>query len=177
MLNGDLNTNIVKTFYERFGPRINPTESIEIAPTISYRHENSVNSLPALIGNETNTLAINLEGRIYFLQSFIFSYDASKNYVSGINANITRNPFIVNLNFEKEFFERRGKLGVQVFDLLNQNNFINRDQSSDGGYTDTKSNALSRYFMVRLSMRLQKWSGAKGRNGGEIRRRGDGSFL
>ena len=177
MLNGDLNTNVVKTFYERFGPRINPTESIEIAPTISYRHENSVNSLPALIGNETNTLAVNLEGRIYFLQSFIFSYDASKNYVSGINANITRNPFIVNLNFEKEFFERRGKLGVQVFDLLNQNNFINRDQSSDGGYTDTKSNALSRYFMVRLSMRLQKWSGAKGRNGGEIRRRGDGSFL
>jgi len=177
MLNGDLNLNVVKTFYERFGPRINPTESIEIAPTISYRHEKSVNSLPALRGNEISTLAINLEGKVYFLQSFIFSYDASKNYVSGINANLTRNPFIVNMNFEKEFFDRRGKLGVQIFDLLNQNNFINRDQTSDGGYTDTRSNALSRYFMVRLSMKLQKWSGAKGRNGGEIRRRGDGSFM
>ena len=177
MLRGDLNVNVVKTFYERFGPRINPNEWLEIVPTISHRHETSSNSLAELRGNQTNTLALNLEGRIYFLQSFIFGYDASKNFVSGINANISRNPFIVNMNLEKEFFDRKGKLGVQIFDLLNQNNFINRDQSSDGGYTDTKSNALSRYFMVRLSVNLSKWSGARGRNGGEVRRRGDGSFF
>ena len=177
MLRGDLNVNVVKTFYERFGPRINPNEWLEIVPTVSYRHETSVNSLSELRGNEINTLALNLEGRIYFLQSFIFGYDASKNFVSGINANLSRNPFIVNMNVEKEFFDRRGKLGLQIFDLLNQNNFINRDQSSDGGYTDTRSNALSRYFMVRLSVNLSKWTGAKGRNGGEIRRRGDGSFM
>ncbi|MFP5079623.1 outer membrane beta-barrel protein [Pedobacter sp. JCM 36344] len=177
MLRGDLNVNTVKTFYERFGPRINPTEWFEVVPTVSYRHETSVNSLAELRGNEINTLALNLEGRIYFLQSFIFGYDASKNYVSGINSNISRNPFIINMNVEKEFFERRGKVSLQVFDALNQNNFISRDQNSDGGYVDTKSNALSRYFLVRLSMRLQKWSGAKGRNGGDVRRRGDGSFL
>ncbi|WP_233166069.1 hypothetical protein [Pedobacter sp. ASV12] len=59
---------------------------------------------------------------------------------------------------------------------MNQNNFVNRTIADDGSYTDTKTNALSRYFMVRASIRLQKWTGAKGRNGRPIMRRGDGSF-
>ena len=177
MLRGDINTNIVRTFYERFGPRINPNEWLEVIPTVSYRYEKSTNSLAELRGNEISTVALNLEGGVYFLQSFRFTYDASKNFVSGINANISKNPFVVNMALEKELFDRRGKVTLQVFDLLNQNNFINRENRDDGGYTDTKSNALSRYFMVRLSMRLQKWTGAQPRNGRDIRRRGDGSFM
>jgi hypothetical protein len=177
MLRGALNVNTVKTFYERFGPRINPTEWFEINPNVSYNHTTSENSLADLTGNNTNTLALSVDGRVFFLDTYQFGYDASKNYVRGINANISQNPFVVNMYLEKELFERRGKVSLQVFDLLNQNNFINRDQSSDGGYTDTKSNPLSRYFMVRLSMRLQKWTGAQGRDGRGPMRRGDGSFM
>lgn len=177
MLRGELNVNTVQTYFEKIGPRINPTEWFEINPYASYNYTKSENSLANLTGNTTNTLALNVDGRVYFLETFLFGYNASKNYVRGINANISKNPFVVNMYLEKELFERRGKVSFQVFDLLNQNNFINRDQSSDGGYTDTKSNSLSRYFMLRLSMRLQKWSGAQPRNGRQIRRRGDGSFF
>ncbi|MES2827993.1 MAG: outer membrane beta-barrel protein [Bacteroidota bacterium] len=177
MLRGELNVNTVQTFFEKIGPRINPTEWFEINPYISHNHTTSENTLANITGNTTNTLALNLDGRVYFLQSFLFGYNASKNYVSGINANISKNPFVVNMYLEKELFERRGKVTLQVFDLLNQNNFVNRDNRDDGGYTDTKTNALSRYFMLRLSMRLQKWSGKQPANGREIRRRGDGSFF
>lgn len=52
-----------------------------------------------------------------------------------------------------------------------------RMTSDDGGYTDTKTNVLSRYFMLRVSIRLQKWTGVKGRNGMQLQRRGDGSFM
>ncbi|MGY4384769.1 hypothetical protein ACVWYN_001803 [Pedobacter sp. UYP24] len=177
LLRGDLNVNTVKTFYERFGPRISPNEWLEFNPFVSYNHTTSENSLTALTGNTTNTLALGVDGRFIFFDSYLLNYNASKNYVKGINANISQNPFVVNVSLEKELFERRGKIGLQVYDLLNQNNFINRDQSSDGGYTDTKTNALSRYFMLRFSMRLQKWGGAKGQNGRDVRRRGDGSFF
>jgi hypothetical protein len=163
------------TFFERFGPRINPTEWFEINPNVSYNHTKQMNTV--FSDNEVNTLALNVDGRIYLWQTNLFGYSASKNFISGISSNVNNNPFVVNMYYEKELFDRRGKIGLQVFDVFNQNNYINRDQSTDGGYTDTKSNALSRYFMVRLSMRLQKWSGAKGRNGGDVRRRGDGSFL
>jgi hypothetical protein len=163
------------TFFERFGPRINPTEWFEINPNVSYNHTKQMNTV--FSDNEVNTLALNVDGRIYLWQTNLFGYSASKNFITGISSNVNNNPFVVNMYYEKELFERRGKIGLQVFDVFNQNNYINRDQSTDGGYTDTKSNALSRYFMLRLSMRLQKWSGAKGRNGGDVRRRGDGSFF
>ncbi|TDQ06997.1 TonB-dependent receptor [Pedobacter metabolipauper] len=177
MSNNEKNLNTVQTFIERFGPRINPTEWFEINPNVSYNYTKSTNTIERFIDNETNTLALNLDGRMYFWNTYLFGYSASKNYVRGISSNVNNNPLVVNVYFEKELFNRRGKVTVQAFDLFNQNNFVNRNNSDDGGYTDTKSNALSRYFMVRLSMRLQKWTGAQGRNGRDIRRRGDGSFM
>lgn len=171
------NVNIVQTFIERFGPRINPTDWFEINPNISYNYTQSLNSVPQFRDTKQSTIALNVDGRVYFLKSWLFGYSASKNYVSGINANVTSNPFVINTYLEKELFNRRGKITFQAFDLLNQNNFVDREISEDGGYTDTKSNALSRFFMLRLSMRLQKWSGAKGRGGRDVMRRGDGSFL
>jgi hypothetical protein len=176
MSNGDQNVNTVKTFVERFGPRINPTDWFEINPYVSHNYTKSENTL-LKNQNEISTLAFNVDGKIYFLESWLFGYNASKNYVSGINANLTSNPFVVNAYLEKELFNRRGRISLHAFDILNQNNFVNRDYNDNGGYTDTKSNALSQYFMLRLSMRLQKWSGAKGRKGQPVRRRGDGSFM
>ncbi len=177
MYDSQQNINTLVTLIERFGPRINPNEWFEINPYVSYNYTKSDNSMPKFIDTKTNTLAFNVDGRVYFLNSWLLGYSASKNYVSGINANVTSNPFVVNAYLEKELFNRRGRITFQAFDILNQNNFINRDVSEDGGYTDTKSNALSRYFMLRLSMRLQKWTGAKGRGGRGIMRRGDGSFM
>ncbi|MGF1924520.1 MAG: TonB-dependent receptor [Bacteroidia bacterium] len=176
MNNGELNVNTVQTFIERFGPRINPTEWFEINPYVSYNTTISANSL-LKNDNKINTLALNVDGRVYVWESWMFSYNASKNFVSGITANITSNPFVINASLEKELFKRRGKVTFQAFDLLNQNNFVSREINNDGGYTDTRSNALSRYFMIRFSMRIQKWTGAKGRNNMQPMRRGDGSFM
>jgi hypothetical protein len=107
----------------------------------------------------------------------MIGYSASKNYVTGISSNVTKNPFVVNAYFEKEFFKKRnGILSVQFFDILDQNNFINR-VITPTGYTDTKTNALSRYVMVSFRMNLQQWSGAPKRHGKLMQRRGDGSFI
>ena len=79
------------------------------------------------------------------------------------------------ITIQKELWKRKASLTLQVFDVLNQNNFVNRS-ITDESITDTKSNALSRYFMLRFTVRLQKWTGAQGKNGNQINRRGDGSF-
>ncbi|WGQ08803.1 outer membrane beta-barrel protein [Pedobacter gandavensis] len=176
MSNGVLNVANVQTMMERFGPRINPTEWFEVNPNVSYTNTRSTNSVITAANTNTNTLALNVDGRVYLWDSYLFGYSASKNYVRGISSNITSNPFVINMYAEKEFFDRRGKITVQAFDVLNQNNFVT--QQIDGtDIVDTKSNALSRYFMVKLTMRLQKWSGATGKNGRGVMRRGDGSFM
>jgi hypothetical protein len=76
---------------------------------------------------------------------------------------------------QMKVFKNKGALQLRAYDLLNQNNFINRN-TSDNGFTETATNPNSRYVMLNLSMNLQKWSGAMGKNGRGIRRHGDGSF-
>ncbi|WP_316842283.1 outer membrane beta-barrel protein [Pedobacter gandavensis] len=176
MTNGVKNNTNVLVMMERFGPRINPTEWFEINPNVSYTNTRSTNSTMTAANSEYNTLALNVDGRVYLWETYLFGYNASKNFVRGLSTNVTANPFVVNMYVEKELFDRRGKVTIQAFDVLNQNNFVNREVT-DTGIIDTKSNALSRYFMVRLTMRLQKWTGAQGKGGRGIMRRGDGSFM
>jgi hypothetical protein len=175
MSNNILYSTDAYVFYEKFGPRISPAEWVEINPSVSYNFTKSNNTLNTTSNTNYRTTALNIDGKFYFLKGFELGYTASKNFVSGIGNNITSNPLVINGYLQKDFWKRKISLTMQVFDVLNQNNFIDRNQS-ETGYTDTKSNALSRYFMFRLSANLQKWTGMKPRNGREMMRRGDGSF-
>jgi len=162
-----------------FGPRINPNDIIEINPNVSHSLQRTFNSLSTAGNSNITRISANLEGRFYFGKdrSWTIEYNLSKNYVSGIANNVSKNPFVANAFLEKQMFAKRnGILRVAFFDIFNQNNFINRTVSGQG-YTDTRSNPLSRYFMVGFTLNLQKWSGRAQRDGRNLQRRGDGSFV
>ena len=110
-------------------------------------------------------------------RSLTIGYDASKNFIGGnIQQSVSSNPLVINAYIEKNLLKRRNlTFRFQAFDILKQNNFTNQ-VINDNGYTNTLSNALSRYFMFSVSTNLQKWSGSPTRNGQPMRRRGDGSF-
>lgn len=176
MTNSLENFSTTWRYNERFGPRIDPNDWLEVNPYVSYDVTTSTNTLSAYNTN-TKTFALSMDGRFYFLKTFMFGYSTSKNFVSGISSNVTKNPFVINATIEKEFFKKHnGILSIQMFDLLDQNNFVNR-VITPTGFTDTKTNALSRYVMVSFRLNLQKWSGAPKRNGKVMQRRGDGSFI
>jgi hypothetical protein len=173
--------DVVTTWHynERFGPRIDPNDWLEVNPYISYDVNKSTNTLPSSINSNIKTTALSIDGRFFLLKSrtLTIGYSASKNYINGISDNVTKNPFVVNSYLEKEFFKRKnGILRVSAFDIFDQNNFINR-VITQNSITDTKTNALSRYLLVSFVLNLQKWSGVPKRNGREMKRRGDGSFI
>jgi hypothetical protein len=164
------------SFNDRFGPRINPNDNIEINPYIGYNLTRTFTTLPKGRSNLYQTTRMAIDGKMYFAKTFQVNYSASKNFVSGI-ANAS-NPFIVNAGFQKEFLEKRNLvLTFDVYDVFHQNNFIRQDPTGDGGITNTISSSLSRYFMVGLRLNLQKWGGRPQRNGKNMQRRGDGSFI
>lgn len=169
-------------FYERFGPRINPNDIIEINPNIKYTLIRSFSTAGNAANSNITYFSANLEGRVYFGKdrSWAFEYDLSKNYVSGISSNVSANPFVANAYLEKQLFAKRnGILRISMYDIFNQNNFINRTLKQNGaaGWTDTRSSQFSRYIMVGFTINLQKWSGSVQRNGRPMQRRGDGSFI
>ncbi|RZK64521.1 MAG: TonB-dependent receptor, partial [Pedobacter sp.] len=145
--------NISKTLSarQRIGVQITPHEWLEVVPNVRYTYSTTDFSI-----NESNKIqnsiwALSVEGKVYIWKTFLIGYDVSKNIVSGINSNVTSNPLIINSYLTKEFFKRKnGTISLRAFDLLNQNNFITR-QIDANIVVDTRSNALSRYFMLHLS--------------------------
>jgi len=163
-------------FNERLGVRMNPNDRIEINPYISYNINRTFFSI-----NETNTniktTVLAIDGKVYFLNTWLVGYSANKNFINGISYDISRNPLVINTYLEKEFLKRKNLiLNLQVFDILHQNNYINQIITPNS-ITDIKTNALSRYIMLSLRFNLQKWNGTPTKNGVIMSRRGDGSFI
>lgn len=177
MRDGILNTTNITSINHRFGPKINPTDWLEINADVGYKYDKSDNTTPNFPSSTIKTLSLNLDGRLYLWENWMLSYNGSKQFIDGVVGNTNNSPLVINASLERQLFNRRGQITFQAFDILNQNNFISYEQQAEGGYTNTRVNPVSRYFMLKLSMRLQKWSGAQGRGGRGIMRRGDGSFM
>lgn len=166
-------------YNERFGPQINPNESIEVNPYISYDVAKSFFTLPHSVNTNIRTTALAIDGKFYFLEgrTATFGYSANKSFVEGVSKNLTRNPLVINAYVEQQFFRKRNlTVTFQVFDILKQNNFVNQ-VTTENSVTNTLSNAQSRYFMLSAKLNLQKWSGSPMRRGQRMKRRGDGSFI
>ena len=163
-------------FSERFGPKINPNENIEINPYLSYDLDHSFTNTLNATPTSLQTLRYAVEGRIYFLKTLQIHYYASKNYIAGLK-NYSQNPFVINAGFEKQFKKMKNLvLTFDAFDLLHQNNFIQQTITPKGS-TYTLSNTNSRYFLLGLRLNLQHWGGTPMINGKPMQRRGDGSFI
>jgi hypothetical protein len=120
-----------------------------------------------------NNLAFILSGNVYFSSNTTFDVDVAKNYLSGIEAYMTRSPLVINAGFSKRMFSRKNAVvALKAYDVLKQNNFLSR-KMIDNGITDSRTNSLTRYLMISFSWAPQKWTGSK--NTGRIRN-GDGSF-
>lgn len=163
------------SFDNRFGPRINPNDNIEVNPYVGYTLTRGFSSIAGAFASQYSTTRFAIDGKFYFKQTYQINYSANKNFVSGVR-NST-NPFVINLGFQKEFLEKRNLVFTfDVYDVLHQNNFI-QQQPIAGGQISTVSNTNSRYFLVGLRLNLQKWGGRPKQNGKNMQRRGDGSFI
>lgn len=165
-------------FDQRFGPRITPNDNIEFNPYVAYDVNRQFTNLPGSNSTTVKTTSLAVDGRVYFLKTFQMHYDASQSFVTGLTGLTNTNPLIINMGFQKEFFSKRQlTITFDIFDLLHQNNALQQVLNANGGYTNTQSNTLSRYFLVGAILNLQRWSGKPSRKGHELKRRGDGSFI
>jgi hypothetical protein len=156
--------------------QINPNRNIEIYPTVGYRSTNVNYSLEGARDTRAYTLNYDLNGKIYFLKTFIVGFDVSKNVNQGYSS-INANPLIVTTYLEKQFSKRRGAFRLQGYDLLNEGTVVAISQDANT-ITNSQTNRLTRYVMATLSFRLQKFPGGmqpnmdRSRDGGDDSRRG-----
>jgi hypothetical protein len=105
----------------------------------------------------------------------VLRYDFDYTLNNGIASSINRNLAIMNGSIEKQVFKKKnGIIKLAAFDLLNQNTNVNRSVNANA-ITDTRSNRLTRYFLLTLTYRLQKFQGKQPQNsrpGGMMRMMG-----
>lgn len=161
---------------QRLSPRFTPNDNIEINPYVAYDVQRSFTSLAGARPTTQQTISLAIDGRFFIADAWRIKYNASKNFVTGLG-DLNTNPLVIGAGVERQLTKKNGLyLTFDVYDILKQNNFVQQTITTQG-VTNTLSNTLSRYFMIGLRANFQKWGGRPERNGKELKRKGDGSFI
>ena len=148
------------------GLQINPGNWLEFTPNFSYRWSTINYTLPTNSDVKIKTFAIDIDGNLFFLKdrSLIWRFNGFKNFNSGYSGALDMNPLVMNTSIEKNFLkDRSATLRLQGFDVFNQANNINR-YMTDNGFSDVSTNRLTQYFMLTLTMRVNKMPVGAGGN-------------
>ncbi|MEO6669784.1 MAG: outer membrane beta-barrel protein, partial [Ferruginibacter sp.] len=148
-----------------FGQRISEDFKIkkwlETNATVNYSLNSTKNSLTlsGISNTTTNTWNLANTTRVFITEDFIISYDIDKTFNSGYSGNVNANPLVVNSTIEKQFLKKKNlSVKLQAFDIFNENKGISRSVTGSE-ITDTRTNRLSRYFLLSFVLRLNKFAG------------------
>lgn len=112
-----------------------------------------------------------------------FNYTYTDNHSAAYNASVP----LLSPSIAKSIFKKKnGELRLTAFDILNSNTYVNKSTSATG-YTDSRTNTLSRYVMLTFTWNLNNFPGSNQkrmpgmfpgmfRGGGGGRRGGGGGF-
>lgn len=146
------------------GLQINPGTWLEFSPNLSYRYSKTNYTLPTNTDTEIQTWSVDVDGNVFFLKnrSLVWRFTGFKNFNTGYTGALNVNPLVLNTSVEKTFLkDKSATLKLQGFDLFDQANNISRT-IMDNGFADISTNRLTQYFMLTLTMRLNKMAGGAG---------------
>ncbi|MGY0038376.1 outer membrane beta-barrel protein [Pedobacter sp. NJ-S-72] len=142
---------------QRTGLRMN-RKWIMLHTSASYTYNSNVFSIPGFNSNKIQTWAFNMDSRVFILKSLILGLNAGKTINQGFSVAAT-NPFIINGSIEKTFFKnKQASVKLEGNDFLNQGNNLNRSVI-DNTTTDSKTNQITRYFLLSFTWNLQSFGG------------------
>jgi hypothetical protein len=105
----------------------------------------------------SNNLSVNI------FKNWMLKSDFDYTINQGLTGGVGKNFAIINASLEKQIFKKKtGVIRLQAFDLLDQNSNIQRTIIGNM-IIDSRSNSLSRYFMLTFTYRLQKFAGGSDR--------------
>ncbi len=108
----------------------------------------------------TNNINIDLTKRL------ILKYDVDYTINNGLASSVSQNPVLMNASLEQQLFKKKnGIIKFSAFDLFKQNTNINRTVNANS-IIDTRTNRLTRYFLLTFTYRLQKFVGQQAQGGG-----------
>lgn len=143
----------------------NYKEILELGTGVSYSlNDNKYKSadsksLTAFQNTSSNAWTLSSNMNLNITKTLVLKYDLDYTINSGLANSVSRNQAIMNASLEKQLFKKKnGIIKVAAFDLFKQNSNINRTVTGTSIF-DTRSNRLTRYFILTFTYRLQRFAG------------------
>ncbi|MEJ7611881.1 MAG: outer membrane beta-barrel protein [Ferruginibacter sp.] len=157
--NSEKNTGKNILVSQRFSMDYKLKKWLELSGGANFALNDVKYSLSTANNSSAKTWSLTNASRMFFQHDWILSYDLEKTLYSGYG--LAADPLIINATLEKQFLKKKNaSLKLQGLDLLNENTNVNRSVSNNY-ITNTRTNRLTRYFMLSFVFRFSKFDGSK----------------
>ncbi|WP_114779204.1 TonB-dependent receptor [Botryobacter ruber] len=159
MVNDQVNFSNSNRFMTGISLSSNISERIDF--NISTRSSYSVvrNTLRPSQNNNFFSQRTRLWYNWIFGDGFVYRTNLSHQHTTGLAAGYNNNMMLWNMSIGRKLFDRQlGEISLSVFDLLKQNNNINRN-ITETYIEDVESNVLGRYFMLTFTYNIRNFGG------------------
>lgn len=156
--------NFANTFNINTGVVVGSNISEQVDFTLS--HTSNINFVEnTVLTAQNNNFFINtsnLKVNIMPTASWVLNSELNYTDFRGLGSDFNQSFFLWNAGVAYKFMKRMAEVKLSVFDLLNQNNNINRSVT-ETYIEDTRSNVLNRYYMVTFTYNIRKFKALPGK--------------
>jgi hypothetical protein len=161
-VNGDPNAIDNYSITPNFGYQFVLDTSFDISLSARINFNTAKYSLQPQLNNQFLQQVYGIDVTNYFLGGFVLNNNLDVTINSGRSDGFNATVPLWNVSLAKSFLKyKRGEFKLSVFDLLNQNQGINRT-ANQNFIQDTRYNVLQRYFMLSFSYRLNRSAAGNG---------------
>lgn len=168
--------NFVDNTSLRLGFRLssNISDKVDFNFSTSSSYNIVDNSLRPTLNNNFFSQSTRFNADWIVWKDLVYRLNLNHRYNGGFAEDLENSFLLLNMSIGTKLFKnKRGELSLRVYDLLRQNNSINRNVT-ELFIEDVQTNVLQRYFMLTLSYNIRQFSGGATmedfRNSGDDRR-------
>lgn len=152
-------SNFANTFNINGGLVLGSNISERLDFTISHNGNINLVKNTVLASQNSNYFinTSNIKLNVMPTKSWVINSEISYTNYQGLGSDFNQDFFLWNAGVAYKFYKKLAEVKVSVFDILDQNNSINRT-ITETYIEDTRSNVLNRYFMITLTYNIRKFT-------------------
>ncbi len=167
LINAAINYTNNTQLSEAINWTMNLNEKLDLNFNTSYAYNFIRYSIKPQNNKDFYRTTFSIEPTYTFNGGWVLGCDFDYAYNSGLTAGYNANLPLWNASFAKQLFNKKqGELKISVFDLLDQNNSVSRNATSNY-VQDVQNNVLQRYLLLTFTYNLRKFPGSQKKSAGK----------
>jgi hypothetical protein len=159
LINDQKNVSNTYGIIQRINITSNFSEKVDFNVGITANVNLVYNSLQPELNNHYYMQTINLGLTYIFWKGIVFRTGLNHQWYAGLDENFNQNFALWNASIGKKIFKNeQGEISVSAFDILNQNQSLNRNVT-ESYVEDVQTLVLQQYFMLTFTYNIRAFKG------------------